>query len=114
MLKDIKLKKVYSSSSDNLLMDFYNPVLENAIKYDRITGYFSPTVFSVCAKGLSSMFVNGGKMRLITSIEVDQKTFESIKASKKLTSEVLEEYQIPEDPLELRTELEKNYYSLFV
>jgi superfamily II DNA or RNA helicase len=114
MIEKLKLKKVYSSSNDNLLRDFYNPVLEQATKYDRITGYFSPTVFAVCAKGLSSMFVNGGKMRLITSIEVDQKTLESIKASKDRVSEVLERYKIPDDPLELRTELEKNYYTLFI
>jgi superfamily II DNA or RNA helicase len=114
MIEKMNLKKVYSSSNDNLLRDFYNPVLEHAIEYDRITGYFSPAVFAVCAKGLSSMFANGGKMRLITSIEVDQKTFESIKESQKLTPELIEEYKIPDDPIELRTELEKNYYSLFV
>lgn len=114
MIERLNLKHVYSSSSDNLLSDFYNPVLECAAKYDRITGYFSPTVFSVCAKGLSSMFVNGGKMRLITSIEVDQKTFESLNASNDLTTKIIEKYKIPDDPIELRTELEKNYYSLFV
>jgi superfamily II DNA or RNA helicase len=114
MIEQLNLKRVYSSSSDNLLRDFYNPVLEHAIKYDRISGYFSPTVFAVCAKGLSSMFVNGGKMRLITSIEVDQRTFDSLAASNDLTTEIIEKYKIPDDPLELRTELEKNYYQLFV
>lgn len=114
MIEKLNLQKVYSSSKDNLLRDFYNPVLEHATKYDRITGYFSPAVFAICAKGLSSMFANGGKMRLITSIEVDRKTFESIKESQKLPNELLEEYKIPDDPIELRTELEKNYYSLFV
>lgn len=114
MIEQLNLKRVYSSSSDNLLRDFYNPVLEHAVKYDRISGYFSPTVFAVCAKGLSSMFVNGGKMRLITSIEVDRRTFESLTASNDLTSAIIEKYSIPDDPLELRTELEKNYYSLFV
>src|SRR5438067_12398545 len=98
MIEKLNLKKVYSSSNDNLLRDFYNPVLEHATKYDRITGYFSPAVFAVCAKGLTSMFINGGKMRLITSIEVDKKTFESIKESRKLTPEVLEEYKIPDNP----------------
>jgi hypothetical protein len=114
MIERLNLKRVYSSSSDNLLSDFYNPVLEHASKYDRISGYFSPTVFSVCAKGLSSMFVNGGKMRLITSIELDQKTFESLSASNELAVEIIDKFKMPDDPLELRTELEKNYYSLFV
>lgn len=114
MLERLNLKRVYSSSSDNLLGDFYNPVLEHAAHYDRITGYFSPTVFSICAKGLSSMFVNGGKMRLITSIEVDQKIFESLNTSNDLTTQIIEKYKIPDDPLELKTELEKNYYSLFI
>ncbi|NBX97533.1 DEAD/DEAH box helicase [bacterium] len=114
MIERLNLKRVYSSSSDNLLRDFYNPVLEHAIKYDRISGYFSPSVFAVCAKGLSAMFVNGGKMRLITSIEVDQKTFELLDESNDIADDVIEKYVIPEDPFELRTELEKNYYSLFI
>ena len=114
MIEKLNLKKVYSSSSDNLLRDFYNPVLEHATKYDRITGYFSPAVFAICAKGLSHMFTNGGRMRLITSLEVDPKTYELLKESQSLTPDLLREYKIPDDPLELRTELEKNYYALFV
>lgn len=114
MIERLNLKRVYSSSSDNLLSDFYNPVLEHTLTYDRISGYFSPTVFSVCAKGLSSMFVNGGKMRLITSIEVDQKTYDSLKEMNDLQNDLIEKYKIPDDPLELRSDLEKNYYELFI
>ncbi|MDQ5951168.1 MAG: hypothetical protein QG639_445, partial [Patescibacteria group bacterium] len=114
MIDNLRLKKVYSSSVDNLLRDFYIPILENAKQYDRITGYFSPTVFSICAKGLSSMITNGGKMRIISSIELDQKTFELIKNSSELAEKEIEKYTIPQDPIELRTELEKNYYQLFI
>lgn len=114
MIESLDLKQVYSSNTDDLLGEFYNPVLEHTLEYDRITGYFSPTVFSICAKGLSQMIANGGMIRLITSIEVDHDTYKAISESRSLPKNVIDEYRIPRDPFELRTELERNYYSLFV
>lgn len=37
-LKALNLKAAYYSDEDNLLVDFYIPVLSNSIKYDRIAG----------------------------------------------------------------------------
>lgn len=114
MLRELQLNKVYSSDRDNLLNDFYIPVLKEAALYCRITGYFSPAVFAVCARGLSEMISKGGKIRIISSIELDKQTFDSLKRSQKLDEGVVNAITIPEDPLELRTKLQKNYYELFV
>ena len=114
MLTDIEIKNVYSSSSDDLLNDFYNPILEKSISYDRITGYFSPKILAVAARGMAGIFTNYGKIRIITSVEVDENTFNAIKDAGKIDDEIIEKYLIPQNALEFEIGLQKDYYSLFV
>ena len=44
--KDLDIKNCYDSGIDNIIEDFYLPVLGNAVRYDRIAGYFSSTSIS--------------------------------------------------------------------
>ena len=109
-LKSLQLRPVYSSKEHDLLEEFYNPVLGLATKYDRVTGFFSPRVLAMASRGFSKFLYNGGKIRLLTSIELDENTIRLIKESKnpQLIDEVLFK-QI----LQSSSELEKNYLSIF-
>ena len=49
MLKDLNIKEVYNSEDDNILEDFYIPVLQNAVSYDRAVGYFDAKVLTSAA-----------------------------------------------------------------
>jgi hypothetical protein len=51
-LQSVKIKPVYYSDDDNLLEEFYVPVLSKAIKYDRIAGYFSSNTLAIAARGI--------------------------------------------------------------
>ncbi len=64
---DLSLKQAYSSDFDLILDDFYIPVLENAIEYKRIAGFFSSTSLAVAARGIIGFIRNGGKMQLLIS-----------------------------------------------
>lgn len=66
---DLDLENSYFSGLDgqNLIEEFYLPVLERAISYDRVAGYFSSASLSIAAKGVAGLVENGGKMRLVTS-----------------------------------------------
>ncbi|MDP4152574.1 MAG: DEAD/DEAH box helicase family protein [Bacillota bacterium] len=64
--RDIQLKYSYESEKDDLLWDFYIPMLSYAQRYDRITGFFSSTSLALAARGLAALIERGGKMRLIT------------------------------------------------
>lgn len=75
-LKEIDLKLNYDTSEDNLIDDFYNPVLEKTIKYDRIAGYFSSTSLAVAAKGITSFIKNKGKMRILCSPILSNEDYE--------------------------------------
>lgn len=65
--KDLPIKSCYESGVDDLIEDYYVPVLGEAVSYDRIAGFFASSSMAVAARGLSSFIMNGGKMRLITS-----------------------------------------------
>ena len=60
------IKYSYDSATDNLLDDFYIPMLGKACRYDRISGFFSSTSLAIAAKGIIGLINNDGRMRLIT------------------------------------------------
>lgn len=50
--RELDLNRSYSSDSDNVLNDFYIPVLDNAVSYDRLAGFFSSTSLAIAARGI--------------------------------------------------------------
>ena len=79
-----KLKSTYSSEEDSILNDFYIPILEQAVSYDRAVGFFSASMLTYAAQGLSKFASNQGKMRLIIGHQVDEDEFEVIKNGENL------------------------------
>ena len=109
-LKDIQIEKSYSSEGQNLLSDFYVPVLKCAKRYDRISGFFSPKILSIAARGFAQAIKNDVRIRLVTSIKVDQSLAElSIEDIQKVLSLNLIQWDINE----IQDELEKDYLKVF-
>jgi hypothetical protein len=79
MLRELNLKAVYRSESDNILKDFYIPALSVAVKYDRAVGFFSASMLSYAAQGLSAFIDNNGEMRLIIGGALDAEDEKAIK-----------------------------------
>lgn len=77
--RDLHIKPCYESGVDDIIEDYYVPVLGAAIQYDRITGFFSSTSLAVAARGLADFIVNGGRMRLITSPRLHGEDIEVVK-----------------------------------
>lgn len=63
--KDLDIKNCYDSGIDNIIEDFYLPVLGNAVRYDRIAGYFSSTSLAIAGRGLTDFILSKGKMRIV-------------------------------------------------
>lgn len=76
---DLLIKPVYLTGDDNLYEDFYRPVLEKAIRYDRAVGFFSSEILNINLKGLSYLLRNNGKMRLIIGEPLKPEEYEAIK-----------------------------------
>lgn len=77
--KDLHIKPCYESGIDDIIEDYYVPVLGSAIRYDRIAGFFSSTSLAVAARGIADFIVNGGRMRLITSPRLNGEDIEIVK-----------------------------------
>lgn len=73
------LKSSYSSYSDDIARDFYNPVLKVAKRFDRTTAYFSAKALAKYSKGLEYFANKGNKYRLIISEEISIEDYELIK-----------------------------------
>ena len=81
-LKDITLKISYSSESDDILNNFYIPILEESNEYLRLSGYFSSSSFALAARGILGLINNNGKMKLIISPVINKTDLEIILESK--------------------------------
>ncbi|MDU2201015.1 MAG: DEAD/DEAH box helicase family protein [Terrisporobacter othiniensis] len=75
----MNFKSSYETGQDDLLESFYIPVLENAIQYDRIAGFFSSSSLAIASKGLVGLIKNRGKMRLIACPQLQKDDVEIIK-----------------------------------
>ena len=62
----LPLHHSYDSGLEDVLWDFYIPVLSKANRYDRIAGFFSSSALAYAARGMEAFLNNGGKMRLVT------------------------------------------------
>ena len=71
-LRQLGIKPVYSSGSDDLLSDFYVPALSRSVRYDRIAGYFASSAFVSAAAGLARFVNGGGVMRLIVGVQLSE------------------------------------------
>lgn len=78
MLDNLNLKFNYNSENDDLLSDFYLPVLAEAKSYDRAVGYFSAKVLEQLAVGLVNLVNSKGKMRLIIGEPLSQDEYDAI------------------------------------
>lgn len=112
-LRDIDILPAYSTDDGkNLLNAFYNPVLGCAVKYDRVTGFFSPRVFAIAARGFRRCIENNCKIRLITSVVVNDETYDAINEATKLSdfSKCIDDFSADS----LHSELEYDYLQLFM
>ncbi|MBI5906861.1 DEAD/DEAH box helicase family protein [Candidatus Saccharibacteria bacterium] len=112
MLKELKLKQVYSSEADNLIRDFYVPVLSTAKKYQRITGYFSSRAILAASQGMANFFMNGGQYQLIMGAQLTPEDYKTIKNTDLTLEKVLLE-KLYFDPAHFITEIEVDYLRVF-
>ena len=64
---EINIKQEYRSPQDNIIKDFYIPVLENAVSYRRSVGFFSSSALIEISKGICELAKKGGKIELVAS-----------------------------------------------
>ena len=79
--KELSLEIAYESNqnTEEMVEDFYIPVLRQTVEYKRISGYFRSTALVIAAEGIEGLIANEGNMRLLVSPEISDKDYEIIK-----------------------------------
>ena len=78
MLKDVNIKFKYDSDQDDLVDDFYIPVLSASEEYLRMSGFFSSSSLAISAQGIADFIRNDGKMKLLCSSKLPEDDIEII------------------------------------
>ena len=76
-LSEIKIE--YRTLNDEVVENFYIPVLEQAKSYKRAVGFFSSNILLQLTKGLGKFVDNNGHMQLIVSPRLEEKDYEAIR-----------------------------------
>lgn len=77
-LKYIDINPIYNTSKDDLIRNFFVPLLDNSITYDRGVGYFSSSWISEALEGMLNFANHGGKARWITSPILSKDDWEAL------------------------------------
>lgn len=77
-LSDFDFPPVITTSSHDIIEDFFLPALSRSITYDRGVGFFSSGWFRIAAKGMASFAQNGGHARWATSPILDEDDWEAL------------------------------------
>lgn len=93
---DVEIKPEYRSRLDNVMKDFYIPVLKQAVLYKRAVGFFSSSALLEMSAGLCGLVKNGGKIQLIASPRLSAEDIEAINEGLRRRDEVIEEALIRE------------------
>lgn len=133
--RDLNLKYYYNNDEDDLIEEFYNPVLKNAVLYKRATGFFASSSFWAFIEGLRDFLDKDGRMKLLISPKLSKEDIEAIAMGEKakadsiegfLISKILEEdrykdqfnllaWLIYEEKLDIKIVVKKNFaeYGIF-
>ena len=88
MLRDHEWKLKYTPDDGDLVKLFYVPALEEAERYDRLTGYFNAGALALAARGIEGLVRNRGHMRLIVGSTLAPPDIEAIERGEQLRDRV--------------------------
>lgn len=108
--KDLKLNSTYNSSKNDLVIEFYGPVLSEAVSYDRVTGFFNSKSLALVASGLKGFISNNGKMRLLCGSELQKDDIDAILNSSEIAEKLSDSFL--NDLNNISDEIELNHIKL--
>lgn len=76
---DLALPVALDTSANDLIRDFFNPMLLCAVAYDRGVGYFSSGWLRIAARGMLAFAEHGGRARWVTSPILDPADWEALR-----------------------------------
>ena len=87
---DAGIKSEYRSLIDNVVQDFYIPLLQEANSYKRAVGFFSSTSLVEISKGIGSMAERGGHIQIVASPYLSDEDVDAIRKGYEDRDKVIE------------------------
>ncbi|MBG9797117.1 DEAD/DEAH box helicase family protein [Brevibacillus laterosporus] len=88
--RNIEIKSEYRSLVDNIVTDFYVPILQNSVLYKRAVGFFSSTALAEISKGILGLIGNGGRIELVASPYLSEEDRLAIRKGYQLRDHIIE------------------------
>lgn len=89
--RDHNIKTEYRSLIDNVVQDFYNPLLSEAILYRRAVGFFSSSALIEITNGIQGLLRNNGRIELIASPKLTPEDIAAIEDGFERRNEIIEQ-----------------------
>ncbi|WP_026504831.1 DEAD/DEAH box helicase family protein [Butyrivibrio sp. NC3005] len=89
-LKDKIIKSEYRSLIDNVVQDFYIPLLHESTSYKRAVGFFSSSALVEISKGIADMAKGGGKIEIVASPYLSDDDIQAIKEGYENRQKIIE------------------------
>lgn len=74
----LNILRGYKTNKNDIVQEFYIPVLKESVLYKRAVGFFSSTALIELSKGIAGLVKNGGKIRFIVSPLLSEEDIEAI------------------------------------
>lgn len=76
--ESLEILRSYKTNKNDVVKEFYLPVLKESVLYKRAVGFFSSTALIELSKGISGLIKNGGKIKFIVSPLLSEEDIEAI------------------------------------
>lgn len=76
--RDLFLQKEYNSLEEDVIRNFFIPILSYANKYDRAAGFFSSSGLAKMTEGICELVKNNGVIRIIASPQLSEDDIKAI------------------------------------
>lgn len=88
--QSLNIQQEYRSPQNNIVTEFYIPVLEKSVTYKRSVGYFSSTSLVQITKGILGLIKNGGTIDLVASPYLSKEDEEAIRVGYENRTKIIE------------------------
>lgn len=86
---DLDIRDEYRSLTNNIIEEFYTPILSKSIIYQRAVGFFSSTALVELSKGITHLVKNGGKIQVVASPRLSEEDISAINKGIELRDAVI-------------------------
>lgn len=76
--QDLNLSDEYRNLSQDIIEEFFIPVLSNSIIYQRAVGFFSSSALIELSKGITHLVKNGGKIQVVASPRLSEEDIAAV------------------------------------